>query len=74
MKLKHVERHGTPRAANKVYQPCDLVLVWMEKQINNRIGIFRGPFTVISFDADSKIVLVKEESGKAPKRYKHSAS
>ena len=29
----------------------------------------RGPFTVFSYDADPKIVLIEEEPGKVPKRY-----
>ena len=69
VKVKRAERHRTPRATDHVYQPGDQVLVWMEKQINNRIGTYRGPFTVLSFDANSKIVLIEEEPGKAPKRY-----
>ena len=33
------------------------------------MGIYRRPFIVLSFNADSKIMLIKEEPGEAPKRY-----
>ena len=33
------------------------------------MGIYRCPFTVLSYLADSKIVLIEGEPGKAPKRY-----
>ena len=42
VKIKRAERYRTPRATDHVYQPGDQVLVWMEKQINNRIAIYRG--------------------------------
>ena len=69
VKFKRAERHRTLRATDHVYQPGDLVLVWMEKQINNRVGTYRDPFAVLSFDADFKIVLIEEELDNEPKRY-----
>ena len=72
VKVKRVERHRTQMATDHVYQPDDRVLVWMEKQINNRIGMYKGPFTVLSFDVDSKIVLIEEEPGTSPKRYNNA--
>ena len=69
VKVKRTERHRTPRATEHLYHPGGQVIVWMEKQINNRIGIFRGPFDVFSFDTDSKIVLIEEKICKASKRY-----
>ena len=69
-KVKRAERHHTPTATDYVYQLRNQVLVWMEKQINNRIGTYRGSFTVIRFDVDSKILLIEKDSVKAPKRYK----
>ena len=32
------------------------------------MGIYLVPFTMLSFNSDSKIVLIKEEAGEAPKR------
>ena len=69
VKVRRAERHHTPRATEYVHQSGDQVLVWVEKPINSRIGIYRGSFTVLSCDADSKIVFIEEETGKAPKRY-----
>ena len=53
------------RATGHVYQPGDRVLMWMEKLFNNRIGIRRGKFIMLSFDTASKIVLIEEKPGKA---------
>ena len=39
-KIKRAERHRTPTATDHVYYPGDQVLVWMLKQINNRIGTY----------------------------------
>ena len=69
VKVKRAQHHRTPKSTDHVYYPGDRVLVWMERQINNRIGFYRGPFTVLSYDSNSKIVLIEEEPGKAPKRY-----
>ena len=41
----------------------------MEKQVNNRIGTCREPFTVQRFDADSNIVLIEDELRHASNRY-----
>ena len=68
VKVKRAKRHHTPSATDHVYQPGDQVLVWMEKQINNRIGTYRSPFTVLNFDADSKLVLIEEEPYNAQKK------
>ena len=35
--------------------------MWMEKQINSRIGIYRGSFTMLSFDDSSQIVSIEEK-------------
>ena len=69
IKVKHEENHRTPKATDHVYQSGNQVLVWAEKQINNRVSMYRSPFTVFSSDADSKIAVIEEELGEAPKRY-----
>ena len=69
VRVKRALKHRTPKAADCTFSPGDKVLVWMESQINNRIGLYKGPFTVLSFDPESKIVLVEEDPGKIPKRY-----
>ena len=50
--------------ADYIFSPGDKILVWMENQINNPIGLYKGPFSVLSFDSESKIVLIEEERGK----------
>ena len=68
-KGKFVELHRTTREMDHVFQPGDQVLLWMEKQVNNSTGTYRGPFIALSIDADSKIVIIEKEPGKAPKIY-----
>ena len=41
----------------------------MKKQINIRIGTYRSQVTVLSFDVNSKIVLIEEKLRKAPNKY-----
>ena len=57
-KIQRALRHNTPDAADRVFEPGQLVLVWREKVINNRIGEWLGPHQVVSMDHESKIVLV----------------
>ena len=38
--------HAVPPAANVTYERNDEVLVWREKQVNNRIGEWVGPYSV----------------------------
>ena len=65
VKVKLAERHRTPRATDHMYKPGYQVLVWIEKQINNRIGMSRSPFIVLNFDADLRIALIEEYPDRA---------
>lgn len=51
-------KNNTPPAADSIYYPLDNVLVWREKQVENRIGEWLSPFVVISVDDDAKIILI----------------
>ena len=68
-KVRRALKHRTPRSADYTFCPGDKVLVWMQNHINNRFGVYNEPFSVLSFDPESKIVLVEDEPGKTPKRY-----
>ena len=57
-KLQRALKHNAPDAADRVFEPGQLVLVWREKIVNNRIGEWLGPYQVISMDHHTKIVLV----------------
>lgn len=48
--IKCALRHAKPPASMRFYQPGDKVLVWKEKQVQNRIGEWLGPFLVVSCD------------------------
>ena len=69
VKNRRALKHRTLSAADYIFSPGDKVLVWMENQRNNRIGLYKCPFSVLSFDPESKIVLIEEERRKTPKRY-----
>ena len=69
-------KHSTPDAADVMYTPGDMVLVWREKIVNNRIGEWMGPYKVEGFDPSSKIVHIREKAGAPVKTFNvntHSA-
>ena len=45
------------------------MLVWREKVVENRIGEWVGPYTVKSFDENSRIVLVQKTEEALHERY-----
>ena len=58
-KIQRDLQHNTLPAADRDYSPGDKVLIWWEKQVENRIGEWIGPYTVVSYDAEARIVLVQ---------------
>ena len=60
---------NAPPSTDFSYAPGDKVLVWREKVIENRIGEWLGPYTVVTHDAQSKIVLVRKNDKSTPERY-----
>lgn len=60
LRLHRALRHRVPKSADARLQPGDKVLVWREKLVNNRIGEWVGPYSVITADYSSKIVHVRE--------------
>ena len=62
-KVKLALQRKTPADADRVYQPGDKVLVWHENQVENFVGEYVGPYTVISYDSITKTELVPSECG-----------
>ncbi len=48
MRVARALKHAVPGASDRLYQPGDQVLVWRERQVNNRIGEWIGLFSVDS--------------------------
>lgn len=60
MRVARGLRHSIPPAANHSYDPGNFVLTWRENAVNNRIGEWLGPFTVLGMDSDKKLVYVRD--------------
>ena len=71
-KIQRALRHNTPPATDRDYTPGDQVLVWREKKVENRIGEWVGPYTVISYDSEAKIVMVQKSVEAKYERYSTS--
>lgn len=56
LRLTHDLKHSVPKTVEISYKPNQKVLVWREKQIDNRIGEWLGPWEVVSCDPDKKLV------------------
>ena len=61
-KVNRALRHKAPSATDLVYQPGDKVLVWRAEQVGNRLGEWLGPYTIVSSDPTSKIVLFQKST------------
>ena len=68
-KVKRALHNKAPMATNRVHQTGDKVLLWREVQVENRIGDWLGPYTVVSFDPNSKIILVQMSADARYERY-----
>eukprot|EP00171_Calliarthron_tuberculosum_P022450 IDg22450t1 len=62
LRIARALRHAIPPAADISYEPGEQVLVWREKQVNNRIGEWMGPKTVHGFDPERKLVYVTDSA------------
>ena len=60
LRIDRALRHAVPPAADVTYERNDKVLVWREKQVNNRIGEWVGPYPVDDWDPDKKLVFVRD--------------
>ena len=69
VRINRALKHNTPVATDRVFQPGDKVLLWREKVVENRIGEWVGPYTVKSFDENSRIVLVQKSEDAPHERY-----
>ena len=60
LRVKRALSYAAPPAADRSYQPGDRVLVWRENVVNNRIGEWMGPFTVMATDERKKLAYVQD--------------
>ena len=68
-KVKRALHHNPPPSADQTYQPGDEVLVWRENQVEYRIGEWIGPYTVVTYDVPSKVVVVQKDIDSAHERF-----
>ena len=68
-RVKRALHHQTPRRADVNYQPDHKFLLWREKLLENGIVEWIGTYTVCSFDAAARIVLVQEKPDACKERY-----
>ena len=69
-RLKRAIKHQSPKMQNYTYLTGDKVLIWRKEILNNRIGEFIGPFTVLLHDERSKIIAIDHDG--VIKRYPKS--
>eukprot|EP00171_Calliarthron_tuberculosum_P023746 IDg23746t1 len=69
LRISRALRHAIPASADTSYEPGDQVLVWREKQVNNRIGEWLGPFIVHSFEPEKKLVLIQDTANGSPRPF-----
>ena len=60
LQVKWALKHSTPTASDPLHKAGDPVLVWREKPVNNYIGEWIGPFSVLVADETKKIVFVQD--------------
>eukprot|EP00171_Calliarthron_tuberculosum_P022143 IDg22143t1 len=69
LRVSRAMRHAIPAAADNSYEPGDQVLIWREKQVNNRIGEWLGPHTVLQFNPNRKLVYIQDKPVGAPRPF-----
>lgn len=65
LKLKGAVHNSVTLACDPTHKPVHKVIVWREKQVNNKIGEWQGSFTVTAFDADFNRVYVQDTTDKS---------
>ena len=60
VRVRRALKNSTPSASSRVYSPGDEVLVCRERVVDNGIGEWIGPFTVLAADETQKIVFVQD--------------
>lgn len=69
LRVQRALRHKVPPAADVVHEIGDQVLVYREKQVNNRIGEWLGPFQVKGVDQERKLVYVQDTEEGEPNAF-----
>ncbi len=59
MRVIRALKHPVPSAIDRIYEPGDQVLIWRERQVNNRIFECIGPFSVEFADESKQLVYVR---------------
>ena len=67
--VRRALHHNPLPATDQMYRPGDEVLVWREKRVENRIGEWLKPYTVVAVDSSQKMIAVQKEIGMALERY-----
>ena len=62
VRIKRALRHSVPPSADVALNVGQKVLVWREKQVENRIGEWIGPFVVQAVDREKKLVFVQDST------------
>ena len=70
VRIKGALNHQTPPATKRYYQTGDKVLIWREKQVENRIGQRVGPCIAVSTDEVSKVFPVQLDPDSPYERYR----
>ena len=69
VRVKPALHFQTPQETDQTYQTGDKVHVWREKLVENRIGEWSGPYTLYSYDAAARIMLVQKDPESPYERY-----
>lgn len=69
LRVMRALRHQVPPSSNSVFEVGESVLVFREKQVNNRIGEWLGPYVVKGIDRDRKLIYVQIKENETPKAF-----
>lgn len=61
--------HNTPPATDTIYKPGDHVLIWREKQVENRISDWLCPYVAVSVYIDDNITLARKSTDSSIVRF-----
>ena len=57
LRVKRALKHSTSTASNRAHKLADKFLVWREKRVDNHIGEWIGPFSVLVADEAKNLVV-----------------